>query len=51
MSRTGDKIIRSLREGIDAIRAGKPMRQSTVRRMVVKGKTVYVRDTFTAPVR
>lgn len=31
--------------------AAKPMKQSTIRRMTVKGKTVYVRDTFTAPVK
>lgn len=35
---------------IEAIRFGKPVKQSTVRRMLVKGKPVYVRDVFVAPI-
>ncbi len=45
------KLIDSLRDLSDAIRTGKPMKQSIVRRMKVKGKTVFTRETFTAPLR
>ena len=49
-SRTfGQQIIDSLREGIADAKAGKPFRQTVVRRMTVKGETVYAHETFTAP--
>lgn len=51
MSRVGKRIIRSLEQFLADVKAGKPMRQTNVRRMTVKGKTVYVDETFTAPLK
>lgn len=51
MSELGDKLIRGLRELRDGLRNGRPFKQSAVRRMKVKGKTVHVRETFAAPIR
>lgn len=41
------QIISGLQEMLD----GKPVKQVMVRRMIVKGKTVYTRESFTAPIR
>jgi hypothetical protein len=46
----GEEIIAGLKELISDIKNGKPRRQYTVRRMTVRGKTVYVHDSFTAPI-
>lgn len=46
-----NKIVDSLRQFLADVKAGKPMRQSVVRRMKVKGKTVFTREVFTAPVK
>jgi hypothetical protein len=51
MSRLGKRIIKSLKEFIRNVEAGKPFKQTIVRRMRVKGKTVYARETFNAPLR
>lgn len=47
----GKKIIRALKEVNRDMRLGLPVKQSIVRRMTVKGKTVYARETFTAPIK
>lgn len=47
----GHHVIASLREGVAAMKAGKPFKQTVMRRMIVKGKTVYTRETFIAPVK
>lgn len=46
----GQSAIANLKDFIERVKRGDPMRQSNVRRMVVKGKTVYVHSRFTAPV-
>lgn len=51
MSEFGQECIKSLREFLKHVKSGKPVQQSIVRRMKVKGKTVYVRETFSAPLR
>jgi hypothetical protein len=51
MSRLGKRIIKSLEQFNRDMKAGKPMKQTVVRRMTVKGKMVYVAETFVAPVR
>lgn len=51
MSEFGKKIIRSLRQLNDDVKSGKPVRQSIVHRMIVKGKTVYTRETFMTPIK
>lgn len=51
MSEFGEKLIKSLREFVADAKAGKAMKQSFVRRMKVKGKTVYAREEFTAPLQ
>jgi hypothetical protein len=51
MSAFGRKLIRSLEQFRDDLRANKPMKQTIVRRMKVKGKTVFTHETFTAPIR
>ena len=48
--RLGQHLIDSLRDALDGIENGRPMRQSVVRRMKVKGETVYTRETYLAPV-
>lgn len=50
MSKLGKQLIRDLKWFKGAIRDGTPVRQSVVRRMKVKGKTVYIHDRFTAPI-
>jgi hypothetical protein len=50
VSKLGKKLIRGMRQFIADVKAGKPVKQRTVRRMKVKGKTVYVHDSFTAPI-
>lgn len=47
----GKKILKSLDGMATAVNAGKPLRQSIVRKMVVKGKIVFVRETFFAPLK
>ena len=47
----GATIVRNLKEFADAISTGKPIRQTIVRRMKVKGKTVYVQEKVKAPIR
>jgi hypothetical protein len=51
MSDFARQVIRNFREFLRDAKAGKPFKQSIVRRMKVKGKTVYTRETFTAPLR
>jgi hypothetical protein len=41
MSRLGKRIIKSLEQFNRDLKAGKPMKQTVVRRMTVKGKTEY----------
>lgn len=43
----GEEIIRDLKD----VLAGKPVRQTIMRRMTVKGRTVYTRESFVAPIR
>lgn len=49
MSSFGKQTIKSLREFLRDAKAGKPIQQSIVRRMIVKGKNVYVHTRFKAP--
>jgi hypothetical protein len=51
MSKLGKRIVSSLEEFVRDAKAGKSFRQSIVRRMKVKGKIVYARETFEAPMR
>lgn len=51
MSREGARIIRSLKSFIKDVEAGKPVRQSIVRRVWVKGKPVYCHENYTAPLK
>jgi hypothetical protein len=51
MSKIGKRLIAALEELHRNIEAGKPMRQHIVRRMKVKGKIVWVHDSFVAPLR
>jgi hypothetical protein len=51
VSKLGKKLIRSLEQMDALVRSGKPVSQSFVRRMKVKGKDVFVRETFTAPIK
>lgn len=51
MRRLGDKLARGIRELREAMETGKPLRQTVVRRVMVKGKTVHTRETFTAPLK
>lgn len=44
----GKQVIKSLEQGLSDMKAGKPFKQTIVRRMIVKGKTVYVFESFTA---
>lgn len=41
------RVIKDLEEVI----AGKPVKQTIIRKMNVKGKTVYTRESFTAPIQ
>lgn len=50
MSKLGKKLIKSLRQFIKDAEDGKSFRQSIVRRMKVKGKTVFAREAFVAPI-
>lgn len=45
----GKRIVASLRKFLADVRAGKPVKQTIVRRMTVKGQTIYVQETFKAP--
>lgn len=51
MSQLGKEIIHSLTQGLADIKAGKPMRQSIGRRVMVKGRPTWCIESFTAPVR
>jgi hypothetical protein len=51
MSKFGKSALKSLREGLADMRAGKPFKQTIVRRINVKGKTVFTRETFTGPIQ
>jgi hypothetical protein len=44
-------LVSAVREMHDAIKNGTPMQQTVMRRMKVKGKTVFTREKFTAPIR
>lgn len=47
MSKLGKKLIKGLEDAL----SGKPLKHSIVRRMVVKGKTEYVRESYYAPLK
>ena len=47
----GQSVVNNLREFSEVLKAGKPFKQTVRRRMIVKGKTVYTRETFTAPAK
>lgn len=51
MSTFGRHAIYSIQDFLKHVRAGRPIRQDIVLRMVVKGKVVYVRETVNAPLR
>ncbi|HSZ58629.1 MAG TPA: hypothetical protein VK797_23375 [Tepidisphaeraceae bacterium] len=51
MSKFGKEIIAGLKWLNHAIKNDLPVKQTIIRRMKVKGKTVYTDETFTAPVR
>jgi hypothetical protein len=50
MRKFGKQLIPAMREFLRDVKAGKPMKQTIVRRVKVKGETVYTRETFVAPV-
>jgi hypothetical protein len=50
MSKLGKKIIARLTDLNRIIETGEPIQQSVMRRIKVKGKTVYTRETFKAPI-
>lgn len=51
MSEFGKEIISALEDFAKAVKSGKPVKQTIMRRMTVKGKTVYTRETFTGPIK
>lgn len=51
MSKLGRRMIRALKEFIRKADDGEPVEQIVMRRMKVKGKTVYTREKFKAPIR
>lgn len=50
MSKFGKHVIESLRDALARMRRGEPFKQTIVRRMKVKGETVYTHETFNAPI-
>jgi hypothetical protein len=48
---TGAEIIKRMQDFLADVKAGKPMKQTIVRRMRVKGKTVFTHETFTGPLQ
>jgi len=47
----GQKLIKSCEEFIQHVKQGKPIKQTFVRRMTVKGKTVYTHESIFAPLK
>ena len=47
----GSRLIAGLQQLASDLKTGKPVRQTIVRRMNVKGETVYTHETFTGPIQ
>ena len=50
MSKFGKSAIANLKEGLERFRNGGSFHQSIVRKVMVKGKPVYCRESFYGPI-